>query len=155
MLKKLCIIILILLMTSSVFALTLEEAKYHLQATIEALESVVDNNERLLDYIDELEAERDELRERLTESNETIKDFVLLTEENQEEIQRLRNTIVSLSEQMDEDRFMVAGIGVSYPLGGTAMLSIRPKYFPVGGFVIGNITTKFQVSVSIGATYSF
>lgn len=150
MLKKVYMVIMILalLMGSSIYALTVEEAKYHLGETITALESVLVINE-------DLEKENEQLRKELEKSNEIIKEFIELTNENQKEIEQLRQTIRDVSKQVDEDRNVIVGLGASYPTGITTIFGVRPNNIPFGAFFIGSVSVDYGTSISVGASYSF
>lgn len=148
MLKKIILVLIMMMLASNIFSITLEEAIEILERTTEALELVIEDNERLI-------KENEQFRDILSDNNALIKQFTERVEKDQEEIIDLRETIVSLSYQVDEDRTTTLGLGVSYPLGATILFNLRPKHIPFGSFFVGSIDSNFGLSVSLGASYSF
>lgn len=149
MLKKLYMMMIVLLLTvSSCFALTLGEAKQHLEQTINALEETLNDNDALIE-------ENTMLKEELKNSADAIKDLQSLLDERQKEINSLRENIEELSTQVDEDKNMILGIDIGYPLKAEVMFGARPNDFPLGGFVTGSLSGNFTPQVSLGVFYNF
>lgn len=145
--KKLIIFILLLVVIlTPAFTYTIEDYK-------EALGEMARVNEELTEYAKKLANENFVLREALTKNNETIKLLKKELEESKVESAELREQIKNVFTQLDSDKNNQVGIGMSYPLGGSIYYSIRPKNFPVGGFVFANFSGS--LSVTAGATYSF
>ena len=158
MLKKSLMLLLILLILSS-FPLFSNNNEAELTNTIELL---IKSNEELIEKIEYLEKENKTLNEnnlllytKFSESTELIKELRNVIAEDLEEIKHLRKVISSVSAQVSRDMNMTVGLGVSYPLGGSALFTVRPKNFPVGGFIDVNINKTTGAFVSVGVAYSF
>lgn len=146
--KKILIFILLF-----VFLITPIFSQYTIDDYKEAMKLLVESNEKLIEYSEELEGQVELLRNSLITSNEMISELKDQVKKDKEEILVLREQIKNVFTQLDEDRNNTVGLGISYPLGVSFYYSIRPKNFPVGGFVFSNFDKS--LSVSVGATYSF
>ena len=158
MLRK-SLILLIILLSLVISPLFSDSSQVELIQTIEQL---IESNEQLIERIEYLEelntklnSDNELLRTTVEENSITISGLKKRIELDGEEIKGLRDTITSLSTQIDEDKNSYLGVGVSYPLGGTITYGIRPDNFPIGGFVSGNINKESGVLVSLGVSYSF
>ncbi len=146
MLKKFLMILIMVLSTISISAVSVEEI-------LQALSDTTVMLERALVRIETLEGENDTLRGIIEDDLILKEDFIKRIESDQKEIDKLRGTIRSISTQLDEKERMTIGLGITYPLGGTVHIGFKPRLFPVGLFINGTITDK--VSVGLGVSYSF
>lgn len=155
MLKKSLIIIFLILISFSLFSASNQEL-------VDTITLLIESNEQLIVRVEFLEAENKVLIEEnnllinnLRSSNNTIIQLKDLISKSSNEIEILRDTIKSVSAQVDKDKSFSIGIGASYPLGGSVLITARPKNFPVGGFLDLNINKETGAFVSLGIIYSF
>lgn len=121
-------------------------------STIEDLEKGIKEKSK---KIDSLEDEVSHLTERLKVSNNTIEELVVRIEKDQKEIERLRASLNDTSDYVQEHKYIIVGMNVSYPLGGGTLLGFNFDRFPIGIYSTINIDRNLYISTGVGISYRF
>lgn len=147
--KKILAIIAVLLLAVSAFGQTKEELQQQLKETTAALNAITDDYIELVNEYAALTEQLQETTNALKETTNTLEEMRVQVQEDQEEIELLRQTLETTLIPAYTDSMFSVGVGYTQPPGLEVIFNIDIPNFFLGFY--GRFNYQFDVSTNMAA----